>query len=936
MKKFTAGVLFAASTLTSFVHASQFSDWQPRISAQRANVSLTELASRVSDGGRYTLNVESLSELLLSAQYDSVITLPLPNGTLVDYVLTPSDVFPQALQIKYPDIKTFSGYELGNPDSWGRFEVTPSGFHGMLTHGGEVIFIDPEYRGNQTEYVSYHRSDALPLSNIAQQDRRAPVEIPDNLNRFEANVASAAAGDTVIQRTYRIAVSAAGEYTQFHGGTKAKGLAAVTTMINRVDGIYMSELGIHLTLVPRNDELIFTNASSDPFSNNSGDIDRNPDVINSRIGENAYDIGHVVTTGSGGLAYLQGVCSSYYKARGTTGSSYPVNDSFHVDYVAHEIGHQFGGNHTFNGYAGSCNGNRSSDSAYEPGSGSTIMGYAGICSGMNTQNNSDPFFHSHSLDEINSFVESGGGRNCAQISTTSNSMPDVNAGSDYTIPANTPFELTGAATDSDGDALTYDWQQFDLGPRENSASDIRDDGERTIFRAWKPTTSPTRVFPRMEDVLDGSTVMGESYPTTNRNMTFRLIVRDGKGGTIRDTANITVKNTGAAFAVIYPKGGETVEAGNREITWNAAGTASSPISCAKVDIALSDNNGVSFNNVLATGVANDGAETVSIPNVAVPSARIKINCSDNVFFAVSQSKFIIKTGGDTCTTPAAPSRPTASNIAETSYSIAWTEVSQAEKYLVQRWNEPGNSWDDYKNTAETRLDITGETGEIAYSRVIAINSCGTEGAASDYVTVTLDTGGTCTAPKAPEKPVASNIGETSYDISWAAIADIETYQVQRWSESGSAWEDYKKTTATTLSITGETGTVAYARVIAIAKCGTVGEASESVKVTLDSGGGGTGDTYKGTLTKSGRSKIEPNGTYFKYDGGSLGAVLSGPVDADFDLYLYKWRNRNWVRVAVSESSSSDETITIEASAGYYYYRIYSYKGSGDYALTITK
>ena len=351
---------------------------------------------------------------------------------------------------------------------------------------------------------------------------------------------------------------------------------------------------------------------------------------------------HVFSTGGGVIAALQSPCSSV-KAEGVTGNNAPIGDAFWVDYVAHEIGHQMGANHTFNGNVGSCSGgNRSASTAYEPGSASTIMGYAGICGSDNIANNSDDYFHAKSQQEVASFT-SGFGSNCGTHNNTGNQLPDVNAGSNYTIPQQSAFALTGVATDSDGDTLTYNWEQYNLGA--SSAPGV-DTGSGPIFRSFPATTDSVRTFPALATLINNTApAKGSVLPSTNRTLTFRLTVRDGKGGVVNDDANVAVTTNAGPFEITSPNASQNW-AGNtiQQVQWNVANTNNSPVNCDNVDILFSEDNGFTFPTVLLSAAPNDGSASVLVPNTDVNQARIKVACSDNIFFDMNDVSFTVTEG----------------------------------------------------------------------------------------------------------------------------------------------------------------------------------------------------------------------------------------------------------------------------------------------------
>jgi hypothetical protein len=442
----------------------------------------------------------------------AILTIPMPNGTFARFAISDSPIMEAELAAKFPDIKTYSGHGIDDPTATIRFDVTPSGFHAMVIAAGSTVYIDPFSRGDVSHYISYDKRDykrSGELPRCLLDDSAEPFSTPGPESR--ANTAGVPTPLTPVGttlRTYRLAVAADVEYTAFHGGTVPAGLAAVVTTINRVTGIYEREFAARLVLVANEASIIYT-TEPDPYTNSSPStlLSQNQANLDAVIGNANYDIGHVFTTGGGGLASLGVVCTTGSKARSETGQSAPVGDPYDVDYVAHEMGHQFGGRHTFNGTTANCGGgNRSSTAAYEPGSGSTIMAYAGICGAENLQPHSDDYFHTKSFDEIVAYIGGGGGV-CPTSTATGNLPPTVDAGLNFTIPISTPFVLTAAGSDPDGDPITYCWEQFDLG---TAAPPNTDNGTRPIFRSFNPVTSPSRTFPRIADIISGVPTHNES------------------------------------------------------------------------------------------------------------------------------------------------------------------------------------------------------------------------------------------------------------------------------------------------------------------------------------------------------------------------------------------------------------------------------------------
>lgn len=634
---------------------SQRNFWQLSSDEEVASLDKKERGSIVLEYHVFALDFAGIKNALSTAvsresglPSDLILAFPNPNGELEYFRVYEASIMHKELADRYPDIKSYIGIGLDDKTAMIRFSTTIFGFHGM-TFSGKLgtSYIDP-YTTDLNYYIVYAKKNTMTTNTFECLVESSPE--PQQEVFFSPRNNTQALANNGIFRTYRLAMACTTEYAAFHvnaaglnGGTesqkKAAVLAAMNVTMTRVNGIYERDMALTMQLVPNNDNVIFI--TSDNFSNNNAGqlIIQSQTVIDGFIGSANYDIGHTVSTGGGGLAQMYSPCSPNNKARGVTGTNQPVGDPFDVDYVAHEMGHQWGANHTFNNF---CSGNRNNSTAVEPGSGSTIMGYAGICP-PNVQGNSDAHFHAVSLAEMDNFVNGQG--SCSVNTSTNNMAPVITSIPNYTIPYGTAFVLRGNATDVDSSTLTYCWEQTN--PQVSTQPPLSTNTTGPNFRSYPPSDSPNRYMPRIQNILAGNlTPTWEVVPFVGRSMNFALTVRDNDGPfggqTARANMTVTTSGTIGPFSVTSQNTSTAwTTYTTQTITWDVAGTTNAPVNTSHVNIRLSIDGGMTYPILLAENTPNDGSEQITVPGVNTNSARVMVEAVNNIYFAINAAPISI-------------------------------------------------------------------------------------------------------------------------------------------------------------------------------------------------------------------------------------------------------------------------------------------------------
>ncbi|WPQ66027.1 zinc-dependent metalloprotease family protein [Chitinophaga sancti] len=951
-------LLFVAALLCSTLSFAQ-NYWRPHTDGAR--ITPDKAVSRLAFPAEYKLfdldltplRTEAFRAVGNTATHGTIISLPNADGQIEQFEIVEASNFEPALQAKFPDIRAFSGKGITDKSAILKLSISPQGIQTTVFRvEKETEFIEP-FSADHTVYSVFKKQPkALPWK-CGTPDQKLATDLSNS-------VAARSTGDL---KTLRLAQSVTAEYSNYFGATSSSQvalvLAAVNATLTRCNGVYEKDLALHLNLVSNTTNVFYYNASTDPYSNASSGASGSwnselQSTLTSVIGAANYDIGHLFgASGGGGNAGCIGcICVDGSKGSGFTSpaDAIPQGDNFDIDYVAHEVGHQLGANHTFS------YGNEGTGVNVEPGSGITIMGYAGITS-YDLAPHSIDIFHAVSIGQIQTNLSS---KTCPTTTSISanNATPVVSGGSSYTIPISTPFALTGSATDANtSDVLTYCWEQIDNASSSQTGSSSVASASKASGPNWisfAPTTSPTRYFPKLATILAGSLVSGpltggdasantEALSSVSRTLHFRLTVRDNApysstapvsvGQTNYADVTVTVSNTSGPFAVTAPNTAVSW-AGNssQTITWNVASTTASPVSTANVKISLSTDGGTTFSTLVAS-TPNDGSQVVTIPNTPTTTARIKVEAVGNIFFDISNTNFTI-TAGTGC---AAPTGLTSSSVTTTSATVGWTAVSGAASYKVDYKASSSSTWiSAATTTTATSVSLTGLTQGTTYDYRVR-TTCTSDTSVyttAQFTTISTDS---CNVPTAL---TSSSVTSTGATVSWTAASGATSYSVDYKLNSSSTWTSAATaTTATSVTLSGLTAASLYDWRVRTNCASGSGSYIAAQFTTLTASGcantldNSTNGTTSGAATIPFNTDvtglISPSGDvdYYKFvitTSGTITITL-GTLPGDYDLKLY---NSSGTQLNVSQASgTTSESISRTVSAGTYYVQVYGYNGA---------
>ena len=963
MKKVLLSTLLAMVTTLGFAQTDRF--WSANTSS-RTTIQKDKAVTRTSYPTvfkLFDLDASAMQQKLFAVVgkrgtgSSTIISLPNADGNIEQFEVVEASNFEPDLQARFPEIRAFSGKGITDRYATLKLSISPQGIQTMIFRTDkDNEFIEPYSSDHRVYAVFKSRREKGKLAwtcSTADQNMASDIK----LKIGNTTMAELSGGSTGTLKTMRLAQSCNAEYANYFGATSSSQVALVLAAFNatltRCNGIYEKDLALHLNLISNSTSVIYYSASTDPYSTTLSQWNLQlQQTLTNVIGSANYDIGHMFgKSGGGGNAGCIGcVCvnpatsNSLAKGAGITSPAdgIPQGDNFDIDYVAHEVGHQLGGNHTFS------TSNEGTGVNKEVGSGITIMGYAGITA-QDVAPHSIDIFHQATIAQIQANLAT---KTCPITTdiTGNNVAPVVAAVSNYTIPISTPFALTAVATDANGDALTYCWEQNDNSTTTGTgsvASPTKATGPNWL--TFPATATGTRTFPRLSTILAGLNVTGplpggdaatniEALSSVSRTLNFRVTVRDNwafssvapiaVGQTAFTDAVVTVSNTSGPFVVTAPNSNVTWAGGSTQnITWNVANTTASPVSCANVKISLSTDGGLTFPTVLTESTPNDGSEALGIPASATTTARIKIESVGNIFFDISNTNFTI--GAAVACGNA--TGLTTTNIADNNATISWAAVTNATSYAVDYKLTSSATWISFAAAqTATTADLTGLTLSSSYDwRVSATCPAGSGG----FVQAQFTTTGPCTAPATLS---ATPITSSSATINWSSVSGAVSYDVDFKLAAASTWTNaVTGTTATSRSITGLTASSVYDFRVRTNCAGAVSSVYATAQFTTAVAAVcpgvydvSTNGTTAGAATIPVNTDVfgllNPSGDndYYKFVINSGGTITVSLTNLPANYHLSLLNSAGSILQSSSNGGTNNESISRTVAAGTYYARVY--------------
>jgi len=706
----------------------------------------------------YALDIEAIRAQLANVQETGknskavIINLPTLDGKIEKFAVYSLPVVERSMADRY-HLGSYTGVKADDPTVYVRFSISPYDFQGMMFRNGQYEFIEPQNK-EKTVYGVFPKTNkptegkAFECTTSESFLSKKQIENLSNSTDFTHDNAIFNKASDKKYRTYRLAISVTGEYTTYFGGVP-QAAAAINATMTRVNGVFEKDFAIHLN-VQDFPQLIYTNAATDPYSDAASGASgawnlQIQQTLTSVIGNAAYDIGHLFgrSGGGGSAGDIGNVCrnpssNSDDESKGSAytspGSGGPEGDNFDIDYVAHEMGHQFGADHTFSHGIQTAPYNTAH---MEPGSGSTIMGYAGITS-ADVQAHSDAYFHVRSIEQVQTYVNT---QSCDVNTTITNNPPVIAALTNRTIPKGTAFVLTASATDAENDALTYNWEEYD---RATSAITTVT-GNNTAgpkFRSLVSSTLPYRYFPKLSTVLNGtlsSATDWEAVSNVARAMNFRVTVRDNNADVKQQQSQIgsqliTVGNDGPFKVNTTKVFNNTASA----FTWDVVNTTAAPYNVSNVKIDYTIDNGTTW-TVLAVSTANDGSEQLSFSSIPTDTQiTVRVSAIDNVFYAVGKVTVSAVVNCD----GAAPAGVAVSGITQTGAKVDWDAIANAT-YSLRHKKTTDTNWTIVNAISTNTYTITGLEEDTEYNVEVASICSGTTGT---YSSKTFRTAGLTYCP----------------------------------------------------------------------------------------------------------------------------------------------------------------------------------------------